>query len=116
MYNYSKYKILAAIYELTNEDKKAISPAIALATGLSKNNTSRLLSKYYSADYINRSVYEVHGHFRGFHYRLKKKGLSVLDKFSIRYLNGNDLNLRKKPRPCDFKDGGILLPGYKGGI
>lgn len=104
MYNVQKFNVLLAI-KLINEYKiPATGHLITDVAGLDYPNVSSKLSRYYRQGYVNRNALHVNKRYRCTKYRLSKKGKSVLEKFSERMLNGQDLNIRKAPQPHDWTD------------
>ena len=109
-YNVSKYKSLLAIKECNDLKIPATPYLVSKITGLPVNNQKMYLSRYYRTGYLKRKVYEERKRFRSFQYFIDEQGESVIEKYSDRYVNGYDLNIRKMPVKTDWSDV-ELLPG-----
>lgn len=112
-YNYRKLQVLYAITKCKANGSNANSVTLCEMVGIDRRSMSQCLVRYLDWKYVTRK--RVRG-VRAMCYKLTKLGVHTLKLYMARYLNGTHLNLLHKPRPCDFKDDGILLPGYKGGI
>lgn len=109
-YNYRKMQVLYAITVCGKNGYHANTPTLSNMVGVSRNRMSDLMVHYLDWKYVTRK--RVRG-VRAMCYKLTKLGKHTLKLYMARYLNGTHLNLIHKPRPCDFKDDGILLPGYE---
>ena len=107
-YNYRKLQTLYAIKTCNSKGLHANSVTLCEMVGLDRRSMSQCLVRYLDWKYVTRK--RVRG-VRAMCYKLTKKGTHTLKLYMARYLNGTHLNLLHKPRPCDFKDDGILLPG-----
>lgn len=112
-YNYLKLQILYAIDTCKEDSELATCYNIATMIQRNENSTGEALSRYYKWKLTSKKV--VRGE-RSHAHRLLTLGKKRLDQYLERYEAGMCLNLNIEPFPVDFKDGGILLPGYKGGI
>lgn len=109
-YNYRKLQTLYAINVCNANGCNANTPTIARMLGEDRNLMSRNMVHYLDWKYVTRK--RVRG-VRAMCYKLTKLGVHTLKLYMARYLNGTHLNLLHRPRPCDFKDDGVLLPGYE---
>lgn len=109
-YNYRKMQVLYAITVCESKGTLPNSVTISQMVGTAQITISRCLVRYLDWKYVTRK--RVRG-VRAMCYKLTKLGTHTLKLYMARYLNGTHLNLVHKPRPCDFKDDGILLPGCK---
>jgi len=112
-YNYFKLQVLYAIDTCKADDELATYYNIATMMQRPENNVTRSLSEYYKNKLISAKC--VLGESARV-YKLLALGRKRLDQYLERYEARMCLNLNVEPYPLDFKDGGILLPGYKGGI
>lgn len=109
-YNYRKLQVLYAITQCRSNGLCPNSVSLCTMVGIDRRSMSQCLVRYLDWKYVTRK--RVRG-VRAMCYKLTKLGTHTLKLYMARYLNGTHLNLVHKPRPCDFKDDGILLPGYK---
>jgi len=109
-YNYRKLQILYAITECRENNLNANTTTISKMLDIPRDTVGVCLVHYLDWKYVTRK--RVRG-VRAMCYKLTKLGVHTLKLYMARYLNGTHLNLVHKPRPCDFKDDGILLPGYE---
>lgn len=109
-YNYRKLQVLYAITECNKKGLYANTPTMSEMIGAPQLTIARCMTHYLDWKYVTRK--RVRG-VRAMCYKLTKLGTHTLKLYMARYLNGTHLNLLHKPRPCNFKDDGILLPGYE---
>ena len=109
-YNYRKLQVLYAIKECRSRGLNANTPTISQMIGVDRDLIGISMVRYLDWKYVTRK--RVRG-VRAMCYKLTKLGVHTLKLYMARYLNGTHLNLLHKPRPCNFKDAGILLPGYE---
>lgn len=109
-YNYRKLQVLYAIKMCKQNKVYPTSISLSKMVGIKLDNMTVCLARYLDWRYVTRR--RKRG-MRAQVYSLTKLGVHTLKLYMARYLNGTHLNLVHKPRPCDFKDDGILLPGYE---
>ena len=107
-YNYRKMQVLFAIKKCRTDGTYANIFTLSELIGVDRSVIGMSLVRYIDWKYVTRKRVRGVG---AMCYKLTKKGTHTLKLYMARYLNGTHLNLLHKPRPCDFKDDGILLPG-----
>lgn len=107
-YNYRKLQVLFAITECKKKGTYANTPILCKMLDAPVQTITKCMTRYLDWKYVTRK--RVRG-VRAMCYKLTKLGTHTLKLYMARYLNGTHLNLLHKPRPCDFKDNGVLLPG-----
>lgn len=109
-YNYRKLQVLYAITVCDKNGSYANTPILSKMLDAPVRTITKCMTRYLDWKYVTRK--RVRG-VRAQCYKLTKLGKHTLKLYMARYLNGTHLNLVHKPRPCDFKDDGILLTGCR---
>ena len=109
-YNYRKLQVLYAITHCNQNGLHANSTTISKMIDVPVHTIGNCLTRYLDWKYVTRK--RVRG-IKAMCYKLTKLGKHTLKLYLLRYMKGTHLNLIHKPRPCDFKDDGVLLPGLE---